>query len=393
MAAKLDYRWHLRQVMATRDMFQTTDLIAPLADRGIELSSSQVYRLVTERPERLSLKILMALLDILDCSMEELIEPVADASAASRKAGRGRFCRGPRHAASQTSAHRPARAMTGTVDDEAVTDPVGLVVRLVSAVESSLGTEQIRDVVSRTAGGRAKRRRLARTLAQDPAVLTTGGPPVSWAVGQLLFGLRSAGATSIAAPRCAHCGCTVSYMISQGNLVCSPCRDKPQTCANCGEQRRVSTRDRHSRPRCEQCPDIDDPMPLLERIVTGIDPQLSSQTIRQAVMKSTVRPAGQRRLAWAVVDNPELLTGAGCDAPAPAVLRFINQLSAAGSATVVPPTCARCGRAVSLSKLLDGKRVCRTCFAHHAAVPCAGCGAVRDRQPGTRRAVRSVRTA
>ena len=51
MAAKLDYRWHLRQVMATRDMFQTTDLIAPLADRGIELSSSQVYRLVAERPE------------------------------------------------------------------------------------------------------------------------------------------------------------------------------------------------------------------------------------------------------------------------------------------------------------------------------------------------------
>ena len=79
----------------------------------------------------------------------------------AEEAGRGRPCRGPRHAASQTRAHRPARAMTGTVDDEAVTDPVGLVVRLVRAVESSLGTEQIRDVVSRTAGGRAKRRRPA----------------------------------------------------------------------------------------------------------------------------------------------------------------------------------------------------------------------------------------
>jgi DNA-binding Xre family transcriptional regulator len=85
MAAKLDYRWHLRQVMATRDMFQTTDLIAPLADRGIVLSSSQVYRLVTERPERLSLKILMALMDILDCSMNDLIEPAADASAVQPK--------------------------------------------------------------------------------------------------------------------------------------------------------------------------------------------------------------------------------------------------------------------------------------------------------------------
>jgi DNA-binding Xre family transcriptional regulator len=77
MARKLDYRWHLRQVMASRGMFATTDLIEPLAQRGIRLSSSQVYRLVTERPERLSLKILMALLDILDCAMEDLVEPVA----------------------------------------------------------------------------------------------------------------------------------------------------------------------------------------------------------------------------------------------------------------------------------------------------------------------------
>jgi DNA-binding Xre family transcriptional regulator len=91
MAARLDYKWHLRQVMATRGMFSTTDLISPLADREIALSSSQVYRLVVERPERLSLKVLMALLDILDCSMDDLIEPVAVAGQArkTRAAGGG----------------------------------------------------------------------------------------------------------------------------------------------------------------------------------------------------------------------------------------------------------------------------------------------------------------
>ena len=77
MTRKLDYRWNLRQVMASRGMFQTTDLAGPLAERGIRLSSSQVYRLVTERPERLSLKVLMALLDILGCSTDDLVEPVA----------------------------------------------------------------------------------------------------------------------------------------------------------------------------------------------------------------------------------------------------------------------------------------------------------------------------
>jgi DNA-binding Xre family transcriptional regulator len=87
LAARLDYWWHLRQVMAARGMFSTTDLIRPLAGRGIMLSSSQVYRLVVERPERLSLKILMALLDILGCTMDDLIEPVAAAGQA-RRAGK-----------------------------------------------------------------------------------------------------------------------------------------------------------------------------------------------------------------------------------------------------------------------------------------------------------------
>jgi len=86
MPGKLDYQWHLRQVMATRGMFSTTDLLTPLKERGITLSSSQVYRLVVDRPERLSLKILMALLDILDTTMEELIEPVDRAAPITKRA-------------------------------------------------------------------------------------------------------------------------------------------------------------------------------------------------------------------------------------------------------------------------------------------------------------------
>jgi DNA-binding Xre family transcriptional regulator len=91
MTRRLGYKWNLRQVMASRGMFATTDLIAPLAQRKIRLSSSQVYRLVAERPERLSLKVLMALLDILDCSMEDLIEPAAEPGTA---AGRRRKAAG-----------------------------------------------------------------------------------------------------------------------------------------------------------------------------------------------------------------------------------------------------------------------------------------------------------
>ncbi|MFE5125923.1 helix-turn-helix domain-containing protein [Streptomyces sp. NPDC056669] len=55
-----------------------------MAERGITLSTSQVYRLVVERPERLSLKILMVLLDILDCTMDDLIEPIAVAGTVKK---------------------------------------------------------------------------------------------------------------------------------------------------------------------------------------------------------------------------------------------------------------------------------------------------------------------
>jgi hypothetical protein len=85
MTAKLDYRWKLREVMATRGLFQTTHLRPKLAERGINLSDSQVYRLVADTPERLNLKVLMALLDILDCRMDDLIEPIAARSTTSKK--------------------------------------------------------------------------------------------------------------------------------------------------------------------------------------------------------------------------------------------------------------------------------------------------------------------
>ncbi|MBV7243665.1 helix-turn-helix transcriptional regulator [Streptomyces sp. MW-W600-10] len=100
MTAKLDYQWHLRELMATRGMFSTTDLRPLLAERDINLSSSQVFRLVTEKPERLSMKTLVALLDILGCRMEELIEPV-------RLTGRQRRTASGETAASDSEAPDP----------------------------------------------------------------------------------------------------------------------------------------------------------------------------------------------------------------------------------------------------------------------------------------------
>jgi DNA-binding Xre family transcriptional regulator len=91
MAAKLGYRWRLREIMAARGLYMTTDLAPLLEERGIVLSAPQVYRLVTQTPERLSLRTLMALCDALGCTSTDLIEPVEEKAArpARRVSGGG----------------------------------------------------------------------------------------------------------------------------------------------------------------------------------------------------------------------------------------------------------------------------------------------------------------
>ena len=81
--------------------------------------------------------------------------------------------------------------------DRAVSDPIGLIVELVAAVEPTLAGEQVRGVVTGVAGGRAKARRLASALAERPGVLLDGRSPAPRAVGELLLALRGAGATTI----------------------------------------------------------------------------------------------------------------------------------------------------------------------------------------------------
>lgn len=81
----VDYSWHLAELMARNAMHNSTDLASHLIERGITLSASQVYRLVTNRPERISLPILSALCDIFGCTPAELITVEAIAAKPARK--------------------------------------------------------------------------------------------------------------------------------------------------------------------------------------------------------------------------------------------------------------------------------------------------------------------
>lgn len=94
MTKKMGIRWQLRLRMAEKGLFQTSDLVPLLAERGISLSREQVFRLVTQAPQRLSMDTLAALCDILGCTPNDLIE-VEVANEQVRKAAGDRGAAAP----------------------------------------------------------------------------------------------------------------------------------------------------------------------------------------------------------------------------------------------------------------------------------------------------------
>ena len=81
---RIGYKWNLRTQMAQRGLWKSTELMPLLKSRGIALSESQVYRLVTGTPERIPARTFAALCDILDCSPNDLFEPYVEMRAANR---------------------------------------------------------------------------------------------------------------------------------------------------------------------------------------------------------------------------------------------------------------------------------------------------------------------
>jgi DNA-binding Xre family transcriptional regulator len=63
--------------MAAHGIHNSTELIPRLAERGIQLSRPQVYRVVHQRPERISVQLLATLCDIFGCGVEDLITVTA----------------------------------------------------------------------------------------------------------------------------------------------------------------------------------------------------------------------------------------------------------------------------------------------------------------------------
>jgi DNA-binding Xre family transcriptional regulator len=116
MTKTVAYRWHLRKVMSDSGLHNTTDLVPLLADRGVVMTSTQVYRVVTGEPERLNMRLLAALCDIFGCTPNDLIEPyVVATSSRGRKSAAAAGT--PTGSGNTASKNRPRRATITSADD------------------------------------------------------------------------------------------------------------------------------------------------------------------------------------------------------------------------------------------------------------------------------------
>jgi hypothetical protein len=117
---------------------------------------------------------------------------------------------------------------------DALEDPVGVIVGLVAGREPALGRSVIARAAEDVAGGRAKRRRLAQALLDNPGVLADGRSPAPRAVADLLISLRKAGAVNISPPACAECGKQLrSYQRRGEDWYCSSCGPVREPCSAC----------------------------------------------------------------------------------------------------------------------------------------------------------------
>ena len=260
MARTIGYRWHLRRLMADKDMYATTQLRPLLAERGVALSREQVYRLVTGVPERLSLATLAALCDILGCGPGDLVR-AGHHYRRGRQAGRGGA--GSAAAAGPGPGGRPGGPVGAVARCPAgheVSSPRrgclrcrrDQVVDMAAAAEGSLPRPVIEAAVEAVAPAGQALRQLTLALAADPGALSCGAPPVA---GRLAAELIARGSATLAIPACAVCGRAGKPLFrGDGGGVCQRCRtwQLAAACASCGQVRPAAGRDSCGRPRACQ---------------------------------------------------------------------------------------------------------------------------------------------
>lgn len=118
-APKKRLSWRLRVMMAERNIPTATELQRLLEKSGYQVTSSQLTRIIKERPERISTDLLDHLLVVLDCRIEDLLR---NDSVASDNADNDSLA-GSATAPTKVKKPRVRRAPVASEIDEDLTGP------------------------------------------------------------------------------------------------------------------------------------------------------------------------------------------------------------------------------------------------------------------------------
>lgn len=137
-------------------------------------------------------------------------------------------------------------------------DHVATLVELVVALDTTLTTRSVEDLITQVAptdGGAAA---LARHLTADPDALTRGGSRMPKVVAELIYAAIAAGIAGLVSPGCALCGRprTLFHTHGDGERTCTTCYSRlhTATCSICGrEGHRIRSRTTDGRPVCPRC--------------------------------------------------------------------------------------------------------------------------------------------
>ena len=135
-------------------------------------------------------------------------------------------------------------------------DSAGQIAAHITSLDPGLNRAALHELICDAVPQAFQRRRVARELEQNPALLTGQAANGSPRLNALVRGLLAAGARNVVAPACPSCGRTVALRYRIGGVrSCRRCYDQTrlEVCSRCGRPTPVASRTTTGKPVCINC--------------------------------------------------------------------------------------------------------------------------------------------
>jgi hypothetical protein len=187
-------------------------------------------------------------------------------------------------------------------------DSAEQIVTYITSLDPGLNRAALRQLICDAVPQAFQRRRVARELEQDPALLTGQAAKGSPRLNALVRGLLAAGARNVVAPACPSCGRTVALRYRIGGVrCCRRCYDQTrlEACSRCGRHTPVASRTITGKPCASP---VSTPTPPITAGATAAAAAARSFTARATAGHCATGAGGHRPSDARSADSPSRAT-------------------------------------------------------------------------------------